>query len=102
MPKSSSAETKERAHPLPSTAKAHKEKRHRQAKPQSFDIGRFFMPNIEKMAKSLGHEFSGAREELRSGMSASLRNQEIVIAQNKKIIELLEGIHRTLCQAGQD
>ena len=57
------------------------------------------MPNIEKMAKSLAHELGDTREEMNVKMGSALKNQEIIIAQNKKLIELLGCINQKLTVA---
>ncbi len=69
---------------------------------QNFDIGRFFMPNVEKMAKSLAHELSDTREELNVKAACALKNQEVIIAQNQKIIELLGCINSKMNSAQND
>jgi hypothetical protein len=57
---------------------------------------RFFMANIEKIAKSMMHEISDGKVALHESFTAYLRNQEIIIAQNKHIIDTLEAINQKL------
>lgn len=61
-----------------------------------FDIRRFFMPNVDKVVKNVMHEISDGKTALREAVRATLRNQEIIIAQNKHVIGLLEQINAKL------
>lgn len=55
------------------------------------------MPNVDKVVKNVMHEISDGKTALREAVRATLRNQEIIIAQNKHVIGLLEQIN---CKLG--
>lgn len=54
------------------------------------------MASIEKMAKSLMHELADGKTALAEKSEALLRNQEIIIVQNRNIIQLLENIDKKI------
>ncbi len=54
------------------------------------------MASIEKIAKSMMHEISDGKVALHESFAAYLRNQEVIIAQNKHVIDTLESINQKL------
>lgn len=54
------------------------------------------MPNMDKVVKNVMHEISDGKTALREAVHATLRNQEVIIAQNKHIIGVLEQINAKL------
>lgn len=82
-----------------SAIKSYRSKRPNKHLSSAFDIRRFFMPNVDKIVKNVMHEISDGKSAVRETMSAALRNQEIVIAQNKRLIDLLEQISAKLAHA---
>lgn len=59
---------------------------------RALDLRRFFMPNIDKVVKTVMHEISDGKAAIRETMFSALKNQEIIIAQNKCITNLLAEI----------
>lgn len=51
------------------------------------------MPNVDKIVKNVMHEISDGKVAVRETMDTALRNQDIIIAQNKRLIDLLEQIN---------
>lgn len=56
------------------------------------------MPNVDKIVKNVMHEISDGKVAVRETMNAALRNQEIIIAQNKRVVNLLEQICSSISQ----
>lgn len=63
---------------------------------RALDLRRFFMPNIDKVVKTVMHEVAEGKVAVRETMCSVLKNQEIVIAQNKCITNLLAEINNKL------
>lgn len=63
---------------------------------RALDLRRFFMPNVDKIVKTVMHEISEGKTAVREIMFSSLKNQEIIIAQNKCITNLLAEINDKL------
>lgn len=54
------------------------------------------MANIEKIAKNVMHDVADGKVILQESLTAYLRNQEIIIAQNKHMIDTLESINQKI------
>lgn len=54
------------------------------------------MPNVDKIVKNVMHEISDGKAAVRETMTSALRNQEVIIVQNRQIIDLLEKINGKL------
>jgi len=63
-------------------------KRRRRSIVKAMNLRRFFMPNIDKLVKNLFAEIADGKEIMKN----AVRNQEIIIAQNKQLIDALEQI----------
>lgn len=74
-------------------SKSVRSRRQEQDSSSAFDIRRFFMPNVDKIVKNVMHELSDGKIAVRETMNSALRNQEIMIAQNKRVIDLLEKLN---------
>jgi hypothetical protein len=61
-----------------------------------FHKRRFMMANIEKIAKNMMHDVADGKAILQESLTAYLRNQQIIIAQNKHIIDTLECINQKI------
>lgn len=77
-------------------SKSTRSRRQEQESGSAFDIRRLFMPNVDKIVKNVMHELSDGKIAVRETMNSALRNQEIMIAQNKRIIDLLEDLNANL------
>lgn len=79
-----------------SELRASREKRDNFKLTRALDLRRFFMPNIDKVVKNVMHEISDGKAAVRETMFSALKNQEIIIAQNKCITNLLAQINDKL------
>lgn len=63
---------------------------------RALDLRRFFMPNVDKVIKNVMHEIADGKAAVRETMTSALKNQEIIIAQNKRMTNLLAEINDKL------
>lgn len=91
MPKRHKA-PKQSKKPVATASLQHKKKHRSRSIMKPLSLRRFFMPNIDKIVKSLLNEM----EESKEVMKAGVRNQEKLIQQNDQIIDTLEKIYNTV------